>query len=114
MRRDVTPNFECKQREGLHLHRSGPSTTSAAPRPSFEGYVAGTMGAAYESIGLVPVQVAGKPFRAQLLHRQHCMHLRWDGEWPEPVLREATADELRTRRQCGTCIAVDKRERRLR
>lgn len=68
----------------------------------------------YDSIRFVPVEVAGKSSRAQLLHRRDCMHLRWEGEWPEPVLREATAEELRTRRQCSTCIAVEEQERGLR
>ena len=38
------------------------------------------------------------------------MHLRWEAEWPEPLLREATAEKLRTRRRRRTCIDVDARE----
>jgi hypothetical protein len=69
------------------------------------------MNARYDSIRFVPVEVAGKPSRAQLLHRQDCIHLRWKGEWSEPVLREATPEELRRLRHCSTCIAAEERER---
>ena len=72
------------------------------------------MSARYDSIRFVPVEVAGMPSRSQLLHREDCIHLRWAGEWPEPVLREATAEELRTRRRCSTCVAAEARERGLR
>ena len=64
----------------------------------------------YNSIRFVPVQVAGTPSRAPLLHREDCSHLR-DRDWPEPVLREATEEERRTRRQCSSCIARERRER---
>jgi hypothetical protein len=65
-------------------------------------------------IRFVAVEVAGKPSRSRLLHRHDCMHLRWKGEWPAPVLREATAEELRSRRRCRSCIDVEARERGLR
>jgi hypothetical protein len=58
----------------------------------------------------VPIEVAGTRSKAPLLHREDCLHLR-DTSWPEPVLREATKEELRSRRQCSTCIAREQRER---
>jgi hypothetical protein len=61
------------------------------------------------SIRFVPVEVAGKPSKAPLLHREDCTHLR-DAQWPEPVLREATDEQRRSRRQCSTCIARERRE----
>ena len=56
----------------------------------------------------VPVEVAGKSSRSTLLHREDCFQLR-DAEWPEPLLREATDEELRSRPRCQSCL---KRERR--
>ena len=56
-----------------------------------------------DSLRFVAVEVAGKNSRSTLLHREDCFHLR-DAEWPEPILREATDDELRTRRRCQSCV----------
>jgi hypothetical protein len=56
-----------------------------------------------DTVRFVAVEVAGKPSRSELLHREDCAHLR-DDEWPEPILREATAEELRTRRRCQSCL----------
>lgn len=59
----------------------------------------------------VALEVAGKPSRSKLLHRQDCDHLRWErGGWPDPVLRPATEEELRSRRKCKSCLAVEAKE----
>jgi hypothetical protein len=63
-----------------------------------------------DTICFVAVEVAGKPSPSKLLHRDDCPHLRWV-DWPEPVLREATDEELRFRRRCQTCLARERRER---
>lgn len=65
----------------------------------------------HRTIRFVPVEVAGKPSPSLLLHRKDCFHLR-DAAWPEPVVRKATAAELRTRQECSSCIDREKREQR--
>jgi hypothetical protein len=70
----------------------------------------GVLMARYDTIRFVPVEVAGRPSKSPLLHREDCFHLR-DQDWPEPILREATDEERRTRRQCSSCIAREQAER---
>jgi hypothetical protein len=62
-----------------------------------------------DTIKYVAVEVAGKPSPSKLLHREDCSHLR-DVDWPEPVLREATNEERRSRRKCQSCLEREARE----
>jgi hypothetical protein len=61
-----------------------------------------------DTIRFVPVEVAGRPSRSKLLHREAApTHGRG---LAEPVLREATEEERRNRRECRSCLARKARE----